>query len=171
MIGHYGNTRKRTRRNRRSEGIYAFRHSLCEGVVASFSDVNQGGSMATRYPDTVVDKFILQVFKAVVKVPYRHNGKTIQPHKLVVSPLIARMTTCPAHCGACCEKFSLDYLPQPSEKHPGNLAPRQIELNGKSYTIWSDLQSDIQKRDCKYLSKKDARCLIYDKCLYHAILS
>lgn len=117
--------------------------------------------MATRYPDTVVDKFILQVFKAVARVPYHHQEKSIQPHKLVISPMIARATTCPAHCGACCEKFSLDYLE--TEPRPGNLTPRQVELNGRFYTIWSDLQSDTNGRDCKYLSQTDARCSIYKR--------
>ena len=63
-----------------------------------------------------IDKIVTRYFACVTGEEFTYKGKTYKPRPLRISPLIFRGYTCPAVCGACCTRFSLDYLPQ--ERHP-----------------------------------------------------
>src|SRR5688572_14476998 len=108
-----------------------------------------------------VDKIVTSYFSCVAAEPFTYKGKTYSPKPLRVSPLLFRGYTCPAGCGACCTRFSLDYLPEPVEKHPYVLAKRMVEFDGRHIEIWSDGQDDHQDHHCRNLRKNDGRCQIH----------
>lgn len=106
-----------------------------------------------------VDKIVTSYFAVLTKVPFVYKEVTYQPRPVYVSPLLLRGYTCPAGCGACCLKFSLDYLP--SEPHPLEATPRVIRFDGRKVRILSDLQEDNLSGSCHNLSQEDGRCGIY----------
>jgi hypothetical protein len=108
-----------------------------------------------------VDKIVTRYFSVVTSEKFTYKGVTYLPKLLRVSPLLFRDYTCPKGCGACCPRFSLDYLPE--ETHPYKLEPRQISFNGKSIQIFSDVQTDHKNYHCRNLSQKDGRCGIHGK--------
>ncbi len=109
-----------------------------------------------------VDK-IVGYFGAVTRVPFSYKGKDYEPHPLIVSPLLFRGFTCPASCGGCCSRFSLDYLP--SEAKPDGASARTVgfRTSGKdrSIEIFSDLQA-TGDRFCGNLNRENGRCNIYE---------
>jgi Fe-S-cluster containining protein len=113
----------------------------------------------SRYPDSI-DK-VVKYFAAVTREPFTYKGVTYKPHPLHVSPGIVRGVDCPAHCGACCSRFSLDYIPH--ELKPGRVELRVVEFNDKKIEIWSDVQQDHNDHFCRYVQETDGRCRIYDR--------
>lgn len=107
-----------------------------------------------------LDKIIRNYYAAVTMKAYSYKGKLITPSALAIYPSIAAEVPCHKGCGACCIRFSLDYIP--GEKHPNSVVEREIEFNGKKYTILSDMQEDDSRKYCKYLGK-NASCLIHSK--------
>ena len=100
------------------------------------------------YVDTI-DKIVGSYFAPVTREKFaflKRGGKTIiyHPRPLQVRQGFGRGYVCPTGCGGCCYKFSLDYLPEPKEKHPYQLTPRTRTLNGKAVTIYSDTQQSHQ---------------------------
>src|SRR6266568_3599596 len=89
------------------------------------------------------------------------------PKRLIVSPLLLRGVACPAGCGACCRRFTLDWLPSEREKVEESGYPmervkeRTIEFDGRKVIVLSDLQED-QGYFCRNLSKTDGRCGIHE---------
>lgn len=110
-----------------------------------------------------VDKIITTYFAAVTNEKFEYKGKVYNPKALVISPLIFRGYVCNIKCGACCPRFSLDYLPEETPPYP--LTERIVEFNNKEYTILSDLQMDQQIPSffCKNLNMKDGLCGIHGK--------
>jgi len=106
-----------------------------------------------------LDKIIFSYFKSVTNEPFTYKGKTVEPKNLKVSPLLLRGFTCPPNCGACCPRFTLDYLP--NEPHPYPLEKRVIEFNGKEIPIYSDMQEDDDDHFCGNLNKDNGRCEIH----------
>jgi hypothetical protein len=106
-----------------------------------------------------LDKIIQSYFTAVSRETFTYKGVTYTPQDLVVSPMILRGFTCPAHCGGCCPRFSLDYLPD--EPHPYKLHARLVPFNHRSVVIYSDLQDYHNDYHCTNLNRVDARCLIH----------
>ena len=107
-----------------------------------------------------MDKVIETYFAAVTRETFTYKGKTYEPKPLQIRPHIFRGFTCPAKCGACCPRFSLDYLPE--EKKPYDaLTKRTVELNGKQYRILSDMQKDHEEHYCRNLDLQTGRCGIH----------
>ena len=111
-----------------------------------------------RHSDTI-DKIISIYLASVCDVPFSFGEKRFCPKPLVVSPLLLRGHTCPVGCGACCGSFSLDYLP--TEPQSGIVKPRSIVINGKAIELFSDRQSDVDGRWCRYLDRSSGRCSVY----------
>lgn len=107
-----------------------------------------------------IDKIVTRYFVLMTKVDFSYKGKIYQPKPLKISSLLLRDYTCPANCGACCARFSLDYLP--GESRPYSLEKRIVNFNGKSILIYSDMQLDHSDYHCRNLQKEDARCGIYE---------
>lgn len=115
--------------------------------------------MAER--DTL-DKVIGTYFAMVAAEPFTFRRKTYEPKTLRVSPLIFRGYTCPAGCAGCCPRFSLDYLP--TERRPqfdlGHIT-REVEFNGRTVKIVSDMQQDHDAPKCRHVNYADGRCGIH----------
>lgn len=111
--------------------------------------------MAQR--DTV-DKIVQSYFAAVTRVPFTYKGKHYAPKRLAVSPLLFRGFTCPAGCGGCCPRFSLDYLP--SEPHPREAQPRVVHFDGREVRLKSILQ-ERGDHHCSKLDMDNGRCTIH----------
>lgn len=110
-----------------------------------------------------IDKIVTVYFACVTAQKFTYKGETYKPRKLKVSPLIFRGYTCPAGCGGCCFRFSLDYLPDSIESHPSRLylKERLIEFNGEQVPIYSDLQLDHTDWHCKNVDQTNGRCLVH----------
>lgn len=114
-----------------------------------------------------VDKIVSRYFTCVSLNPISFKGKNFEAKNLKVSPSVfTRRMTCVSHCGACCRRFTLDWLPAEVEslleKYPNlTLSPRAIELNLKPFVIMSDTQTDHSDYYCKNLSKVDGRCGVH----------
>lgn len=107
-----------------------------------------------------VDKIVTSYFACITREVFTYKGKQYDPKPLRVSPLLLRGYTCPERCGGCCNiRFSLDYLPQ--ESAPIGVLPREIDFNGRSIKVWSDMQNDHSASSCKHLRGGDGRCGIY----------
>lgn len=107
-----------------------------------------------------VDKIVGTYFRSVTKESFFYKGKMYEPSTLTISPLLLRGFTCPALCGGCCPRFSLDFLP--SERRPVYItSERSISFNGKEIKLFSDVQSDHKDHFCRNLDKSSGRCQIY----------
>lgn len=107
-----------------------------------------------------IDKIVQSYFVAVTKTMFEYKNKVYRPAKtLSVSPLLFRGFICPSHCGGCCSRFSLDYLP--SEEQPPGLKRRNVKFNGYVIAIDSDLQEEGD-HFCQHLDRDNGRCLIHD---------
>lgn len=118
-----------------------------------------------------LDKIVSTYFAAVTRQPFTYKGKTYEPHDLRVSPGTFSGYTCPANCGACCHRFSLDYIP--SEPRPrGRLGwtdrtfpERQVTFNEKTYVLYSNTQENSTDRHCNFVNKKGDGPQQYDETL------
>lgn len=104
-----------------------------------------------------IDK-IMTYFSAVCTESFKYKRKTYIPKDLRVSTHIFRGVDCVVNCGACCKRYSLDYLP--SEKHPYELEKRLIQIGSTKFTIYSDLQPEAHD-NCSHLDMSTGRCKIY----------
>jgi len=123
-----------------------------------------------------VDKIVTSYFATVTAKDFTYKGKVYKRKKLAVSPMIFRGFTCPANCGACCSRFSLDYLPAGTEPHPYALTERTIQFDGREVVIWSDPQPGVNaapdadpemlkrlNHHCGNLNQENGRCGIHGK--------
>lgn len=106
-----------------------------------------------------LDKIITTYFATVTEVPFTYKNKLYEPKLVTISPMIYRDFICHSKCGACCSRFSLDYLP--SEKKPYDLEKRQVEFDGRKVTIYSDYQIDHESHFCRNLNQQDGLCMIH----------
>jgi len=108
-----------------------------------------------------IDKIVSSYFSLITLVPYTYKGRVTTPRALQASPLLFRNLVCPAHCGACCPRFSLDYLP--NETRPEFLTPRLIAFDDREIVVMSDRQLDrAGEYFCRHLIRETARCAIHD---------
>lgn len=114
--------------------------------------------MSVSHLDSV-DKIVFKYFASIARVPFTFNGVTVTPQPLQVSAGLARGYDCPPMCGACCEKFSLDYLPV--EAHPSGLQERTVQFNGREITVLTDFQRQNSTDFCRHVSQNNARCSIH----------
>lgn len=117
-----------------------------------------------RYVNSL-DKIVFSYFAAVTRKPFTYRGKFIEARPLYVSPLIFRGFKCPANCGGCCPRFSLEYLP--SELHPPTAIQYEVAVNDISKPLYHDAQTDHEGHHCRFLSQTDARCQIYNRRPFH----
>lgn len=110
-----------------------------------------------------VDKIITAYFAGVTRQEFWYKNKLYSPKPLIVSPLLFRGFTCPERCGACCPKFSLDYLSIDPHPFSSNHELRNIMFNGESISIISDTQNYHNNYFCKHLNIHSGRCLIHGR--------
>lgn len=108
-----------------------------------------------------LDKICSRYFAAVAKRSFVWKGITYRPKTLKVSPMLLRDYTCPANCGGCCFRFSLDYLP--SESKPPGAKKRHVEFDGRQVEIWTDGQEGNETNRCQHLQRETGRCGIYER--------
>lgn len=108
-----------------------------------------------------VDKIIETYFALVTIRAFTFKGSTYRLRQLQVSPGLFNEFQCPAGCGGCCKKFSLDYLPEPIETHPYRLKARTIEFDGHTVTVYSDQQRSNTGDMCRNLDHANGRCTIH----------
>ena len=119
-----------------------------------------------RYVNSL-DKIIFSYMAAVCKEPFTYNDKEIQPKPLQVSPLIFRGFTCPAMCGGCCPRFSLEYLPTEARPRTDKMEAYTVMINSKPVVLHHDPQDDHDDHHCRHLTKEDGRCLVHSKRPFH----
>lgn len=110
-----------------------------------------------------MDKVIPTYMASLCSEPFTYKGIEYKPRELHVSPLIFRGFTCPAKCGACCPRFSLDYLPDEPKPDGLTLTPRMIVVNHAEVLLFSDLQLDHSNHHCKNLNMENGRCGIHGR--------
>lgn len=119
--------------------------------------------MPVRYPDSL-DKIVSTYFAGVTAQEFTFRGKTYQPKDIFVSPTVFRLFGCPPACGACCPKFSLEWLPD--EPRPaGELY--NVEFNGNRVTLAHDVQADNSDHFCRNLDKTTGLCLVHEQRPFH----
>lgn len=109
-----------------------------------------------------LDKIVANYFSSVCAEPFDYKGKHYEPMQLRISPMLFRGFVCPPACGACCLRFSLDFLPSKYEPHPYKLTKRTVEFNGQEFTLYTDQQDDHNNHHCRNLDG-NARCSIHGK--------
>ena len=119
---------------------------------------------AKKFPqDDTLGKIVESYFAALTAEPFSYGGKEYLPRELYVSPGIVRGYTCPAMCGGCCPRFSLDYIAPDGvpegEKHP--LTMRVVAFNGRQVEVWSDMQKDHKDLKCRNLNLGTGLCNIH----------
>lgn len=115
-----------------------------------------------KFSDSV-DKIITSYVNVVNTEPFTYNNCNFIVKPLHVSPLLLRDTICPAHCGACCSKFSLDWIP--SEKRPDSslIVERYITINNKEKLMYSIIQppaKNASEYHCMFVNP-EGRCMIH----------
>jgi len=119
-----------------------------------------------RYVNSL-DKIIFSYMAAICKEPFTYNGQEVQPKPLQVSPLIFRGFTCPANCGGCCPRFSLEYLPTEPRPKSDKMVAYTVSINSKDIVLYHDPQADHNDHHCRHLCKDDGRCLVHSKRPFH----
>jgi Fe-S-cluster containining protein len=115
-----------------------------------------------RWNDSM-DKVVTVYMACITAEPFEYQGKTYEPKPLQVSPLIFRGFTCPARCGGCCPRFSLDYLPHETLPDGADLAERSVTINGREVRLLSDMQTDHDNHHCRNLNMENGRCGIHGR--------
>ncbi|MCB4821246.1 YkgJ family cysteine cluster protein [Roseicella aerolata] len=108
-----------------------------------------------------IDKIVTVYLAGLCRTPFTYRESVFEPRPVVVSPLLLRGFTCPSGCGACCAKYTMDYLP--GEARPGQEEARTIVVNGRPIDVFSDLQADVAGNRCRNLDTTTGRCGIYER--------
>jgi Fe-S-cluster containining protein len=104
-----------------------------------------------------IEKIIKWYFAGITKTEFVWKNITVVPKPLKLYPSLAYEHVCPENCGACCGKFSLDYIN--GERDLTGLQERIIHFNGQQIRIWRDEQCGGER--CKYLRMENGRCDIH----------
>jgi len=104
-------------------------------------------------------RMFMQNLASVSLEPISYNGETVQPKPLVVRKRIFCDFSCPSHCGACCVRANLEYLP--FEWYPKEAIPITVIVNGKEFLTYQDRQEDNNTHWCRHLNMSDGRCGVY----------
>lgn len=119
---------------------------------------------AKKFPqDDTLGKIVESYFATLTAEPFSYGGKEYLPRDVHVGAGIVRGYTCPAMCGGCCPRFSLDYIAPDGvpegEKHP--LTMRVVAFNGRQVEVWSDMQKDHKNPKCRNLNLGTGLCNIH----------
>lgn len=108
-----------------------------------------------------VEKIVTTYFSCLNNETFEYKGKVYVPKPLSISPLLmSRKLVCLKGCGACCNKYTMDYLP--FEDLPDiELVERQIVLNRKSYPVLTYFQKG--ERRCDLVDITNGLCRIHDR--------
>jgi len=108
-----------------------------------------------------IDKIVSSYFACVTKKDFTYKNKQYTAKDLRTTELLFRSFSCPENCGACCGKFSLDYLS--TELHPSGLTLRNVKFDGKDIPIYSDFQEENSSLRCKHINMFNGRCSVHGK--------
>lgn len=110
-----------------------------------------------------VDKIVTIYFAALTKESFVYNDVVYRPKPLSISTDIFRAFHCPVDCGACCKKYTMDWLPkEPNRPDLKDVTKRVIAFNHKKITVYSDMQEGNQSEYyCRYLNEENGRCGIH----------
>lgn len=93
----------------------------------------------------------------LIKKPIFYRNKVYKPlDKIIVSSTIFREIICKKNCGACCLKYTMDFLP--SEQKPKIKLTQRIFEDKEIFTFYS---SDKNKIYCDLLDTKTGLCTIH----------
>ena len=86
-------------------------------------------------------------------------------YNIYLSPTFFRSLICPENCGACCPKFSLDYILEKKQKNLYESYPKSYQNHFKfrkynDCLVLSDMQENNPGTHCQFLDEK-ARCKIH----------
>ena len=117
-----------------------------------------------KFPqDDTLGKIVESYFATLTAEPFNYGGKEFLPREVHIGAGIVRGYTCPAMCGGCCPRFSLDYIAPDGvpegEKHP--LTMRVVAFNGRQVEVWSDMQKDHKNLKCRNLNLGTGLCNIH----------
>jgi len=108
-----------------------------------------------------IDKIFTSYVQGVCRSPVLYKGRTLTPKPPRISSGLFRGFDCPENCAGCCPRFSLDYLPFENRPDSSHIQEREILVNDKLFTIFSDLQDDHTDHFCRYVDKSTGRCKIH----------
>lgn len=110
-----------------------------------------------------IDKLVGSFIAPLTKVRFEHRGVWYEPKALVVSPLIFRGFSCPSHCGACCSKGTLEWLPDEFCPKEADATETEIEFNGQKFTVFQNTQDRYKSPDnkCQYLNRENGYCKLH----------
>lgn len=101
--------------------------------------------------DDSIEKIVYNLAKVSTEPVYylrsrQHKTRLFAPQvdAVKVSPTMFRKFTCAANCNACCQKFTLDYIPDefPDVPHKEGYVERSIWINGKEKAMHTNDQKD-----------------------------
>ena len=91
--------------------------------------------------------------------------KNARSSKFSLSKLFFRDYTCPAGCGGCCQKFTLDYFEGERWEKFKKTYPEQVSRfkvrKVSNATVYTDFQADNNSRWCRHLDLSDGRCKVH----------
>lgn len=116
--------------------------------------------MSVAHAETLT-KIVEVYFAAVTREPFFFRGKLYHPQPLTVYPTVRRGWTCPAGCGACCLRFTLEWIP--TEPHPATAIPEWVEFNQHRFLLYRDHQQGNPGPFCRNLDRSTGRCGIYQE--------
>lgn len=116
-----------------------------------------------NYSDSI-DKIVETYFRVFTKTDFTYKTKTIKKlDRIRFSPDIFRNVKCFKDCGACCRKFSMDWLPyEMTDAHTEFTNERLIKLNGKDFIIHSYLQEGNEGYHCGFVDLETGWCKIHN---------
>jgi hypothetical protein len=83
----------------------------------------------------------------------RRKERLVGTHveRVVLSPTVFRKFVCVAGCTACCQKFTLDYIPSEIvDQDKSGFVQREVFVNSNARTMWTNDQN--QNPICDYLT-------------------
>ena len=118
-----------------------------------------------------LDKIVQGYIAAIIREPItytralkiRTKRVTLKPKPLKVLPSLFKGATCPPSCGACCIKFSLDWLPSDPRPDDNQTVMNEVVVNNKSFAIFTDKQKGNEGHFCRHLDIMSGRCGIHGK--------
>jgi len=106
-----------------------------------------------------IDRLVLVYLASVASSGFKYGDQEVEPRPLFVAPQLFRGFTCPANCGACCFRVTLDYLPNGTRSNAAASA-RTVLISGEEVQLLSDKQGDLEQKMCRNL-RPDGRCSIH----------